>query len=126
MALLCASASGSIFSNLQPTFDGAQRRQGSSYPFQYEGQTPQRITTGCQGVKYDSGDADIEYYFVDATGKKKIISPGASLDVAFPGPSIFPGVYKHFTVYYHEFCFPLECSSNTCGYVVGPVTSVGE
>lgn len=95
-------------------------------PFNHEASTPQKITTGCQGLKYANGEMDISYFFVDATGQKKFIPRGGNTKVAFPGPVIFPGVFRYSTVYFHEFCFPVECLCTTCGYVVGPVITVGK
>ena len=92
----------------------------------YEGQTPQKIMTGCEVWRYPNGEEDILYYFLDASQKKKYVSPGGSMKVAFPGALIIPGIFRVSTVEFKEFCFPVECKCNTCGFVVGPVLAIGK
>ena len=92
----------------------------------YEGQTPQKIMTGCEILRFPNGEEDILYYFLDASQKKKYVSPGGSMKVAFPGALIIPGIFRISTVNFKEFCFPVECKSSSCGFVVGPVLAIGK
>ena len=106
--------------------NSAREGKAIGTPFAYEAETPQKVKTGCQGFKYgNDGDLDISYYFVDASGQKKFIPTGGSTKVAFSEPALFPGALRHAMVYFHEFCFPVECASTTCGQVVGPVIGKG-
>ena len=98
----------------------------SAYTFTHEGFTPQKLVTGCQGVTKSTGQIEIDYYVIDATGTKKFIYPGTSAQVAFPGPGLFPGFNRMTTVYFHEMCFPKQCGAPNCGYIVGPVTNSGK
>lgn len=106
-----------------PKVNPIRKENDPGHNFSYEFLSPQKILTGCSGTEFASGEVKRVYFFVDATGKKKFISPNKSAEVVFPTPSGLPGLTRVQRVFMQEMCFPAPCKvQGFCspGSTIGP------
>lgn len=110
--------------NTKGFFSSSNEEEHHPHKFSYEFETPQKILTGCSGTKDSSEETITEYYFVDASGVKKIIAPDQPAEVVFPSNTGLPGLTRIQKVYMYEMCFPTPCnvqgSCSPTGSTVGP------
>jgi hypothetical protein len=97
----------------------------AGHSFSYEFVSPQRIITGCEGTRFASGDRKTQFFFIDATGKKKVIYPDVPAEVVLPSPSGIPGISRTQKLYMHELCFPEPCETGPCSNTGIALTSSG-
>jgi len=112
------------FSNQRPLQLFPDRSTNTAlHSFSHEAITPQKVTTGCEGLRFPNGEAKTDYYIIDASGRKKYVRPGSFVEVVFPGPKNFPELQRVRRVYFDQICFHESCRALTCGNTVGPVAS---
>lgn len=88
---------------------------GGPRTFAHETVSPQKIIIGCSGVRMSDGTSKIlDYYFIDATGEKKLVKQGMLMDVVMPPPRGYPHLTRKQKISMEDLCFPDPCMAPPC------------
>lgn len=83
--------------------------------FAHETVSPQKIIIGCSGVRMpDGGSKILNYYFIDASGEKKMAKPGVTMEAVMPPPRGYPHLTRKQKITMEDLCFPDPCNAPPC------------